>query len=225
MVVSVVEFLQSLFLAIAASSISGYFGAESVLAQQQTDISFQDLEVALSSQDWETANDLTRDWVNNSIFPSFSEPVQIEGLTCETLQIVDGMWRQYSGGQFGFSVQGALASPPTQAATHMEWVNQWGDRLGWYQFTPLEERSDQWQTRESFAWKLSDEINYSTTAPQGHLPWIGEDADRIIALSEADKAPCGSCAYEAFYLQSARYYEYLSALFRRLETCQLLNDR
>ena len=34
------EFLQSLFLAIAASSISGYVGAESVLAQQ-TDISFE----------------------------------------------------------------------------------------------------------------------------------------------------------------------------------------
>ncbi|WP_160148453.1 GUN4 domain-containing protein [[Leptolyngbya] sp. PCC 7376] len=215
--------LQSLILAIAAFSFGRCLFAEPLLAKQ-ADTFYSDLESALMSQDWETANDLTRVWVGSAIFPPNYDPVQIEALTCETLQIIDGMWQQYSGGQFGFSVQGALASPPSQAATHIAWVEQWGDHLGWYQFTPLEKRSAQWQTRESFAWKLSDEINYSTTASQGHLPWVGEDAARIIALSEADKAPCGSCSYEAFYMQSVRYYEYLPALFHRLQTCQLLNE-
>ncbi|OKH17749.1 GUN4 domain-containing protein [[Limnothrix rosea] IAM M-220] len=171
----------------------------------QPDDFYRHLETALLNQEWQTANDLTRTLLLNSIFPKNYAPIQPEQLACETLQIADGMWRQYSGGQFGFSVQGNLATPLTQATTHRDWVNQWGDRLGWYQPTPPTERSTQWQTRDSFPWQLSDEINYSTTAPQGHLPWIGEDANKIISLSEADKATCGSCAYDAFYMQSERY--------------------
>ena len=231
-----VKLLQSLTLAISSIVLVPVIPAEITTASESVftsndsmeriqDLGFYpSLESALVAKDWRTANTLTRQLVTGIIFPRMYESVQMERLTCETLQTIDGMWRQYSDGQFGFSVQGVLAPPPLQASTHMEWVNRWGDRLGWYQPTPLEERSAQWQTRESFAWKLSDEINYSTTAPKGHLPWIGEDADRIIGLSEADKAPCGSCAYEAFYQQSARYYEYLPALFRRLETCQLLTE-
>ena len=186
-------------------------------------LDFLGLEAALSEKNWERANDLTRQFIISTIFPTMYEPVQIERLTCETLQIVDGMWRQYSGGQFGFSVQGELAPSQTNHGTTTTWVNQWGDRLGWYQPTSLTEPSAQWRVRDSFPWKLSDEINYTTAAPKGHLPWIGEDATRIIALSTADKPTCGVCAYEAFYMQSERYYEYFPALLRRLQTCDILS--
>ncbi len=187
-------------------------------------VNFEELEAALREENWQLANDVTRQFVLSAIFPPGYDPVQPEQISCETLQVLDGMWRQYSGGQFGFSVQGQLAPSVANATTHRDWVNQWGDRLGWYEPTTPVERSAQWQVRESFPWKLSDQINYSTTAPQGHLPWIGEDATRIIALSTADKATCGVCAYEAFYLQSERYYEYFPALLRRLQTCQILTD-
>ena len=184
-----------------------------------------ELEAALSQGLWEEANNITRQFVIKTVFPTMHEPIQMENLTCGTFQAMDGMWRQYSHHQFGFSVQAEQVPLPSmylvalhtyeegfidEAIEEDEFmINAWGDRLGWYSPVLIRDANFQWDLPSSFDWHLSNEITYNPTAPRGHLPWIGEDVSRIRSLYEADKPTCGVCAYDAVTLQHSRYYQYL----------------
>ena len=97
--------LHGYFLTIVIALISG-FSSEAIAHEDKSFNPLPELEAALSEGAWEEANDITRKFVIETVFPEMHEPIQIENLTCHTFQAMDGMWRQYSNHQFGFSVQG-----------------------------------------------------------------------------------------------------------------------
>jgi serine/threonine protein kinase len=75
---------------------------------------------------------------------------------CDDLQIMDRLWVKYSKGRFGFSVQKRIYQSLGGKREYDKKV--WeavGDRLGW---------------RVNQGWLFKEDLNYTATAPQGHLP-------------------------------------------------------
>jgi serine/threonine protein kinase len=80
----------------------------------------------------------------------------IKNFPCEDLHTIDRLWVKYSKGRFGFSVQKRIYQSlgGTREYNKKVWEAV-GDRLGW---------------RVNNNWLFQDGLNYSLTAPQGHLP-------------------------------------------------------
>ena len=80
-------------------------------------------------------------------------------LSCWDLRTIDNLWKRYSDGHFGFSVQLpiflATGNKPGKLVSDRAFLD-FGDRLGW---------------RENDDWIIFiEDLNYSMDAPIGHLP-------------------------------------------------------
>lgn len=125
-----------------------------------SELDFTQLQNYLETKNWQQANQETeklllqgaaqerRDWFERD---------DLERLSCENLYIIDMLWREYSAEHFGFSVQ------------HEIWQSlmpknyrKFGNQVGWN----LKGR-----------WILFKHLNFSVSAPRGHLPaiswWFG----------------------------------------------------
>lgn len=96
----------------------------------------------------------------------------IETFPCEDLLMIDQLWVKYSNGRFGFSVQkriyqslGGSSEFDKEVLTrikaserdHEVW-KRFGDTVGW---------------RKNRDWVEGwGDLNFSTLAPEGHLPWL-----------------------------------------------------
>jgi hypothetical protein len=66
---------------------------------------------------------------------------------------------------------------------------------------------------------LDSELNSTAAAPTGQFPWGGISSN---LLSDILSEPgCGSCTTDAIYLAEERYYDYVPALFTKLNQCQV----
>lgn len=89
----------------------------------------------------------------------------IKNFSCEALQTIDQLWREYSHGYFGFSVQQTIWCE-VGGQVDYETEKRLGDRLGW-------RKEGNWLDYEQLTFELS------LTTPMGHLPvkWLHYDQD------------------------------------------------
>lgn len=127
------------------------------------------LESVLASGKWQEADQETRlalfklcGLTLANRFPTY----QISDISCTDLQIIDRLWRKYSGDRFGFSVQASLWQPLQNLLWDKTEVwNRFGGRVGWRTTNFLIDSR----------WRRYDEITFSLSAPAGHLPFLGDE--------------------------------------------------
>ncbi len=80
-----------------------------------------------------------------------------EKFPCKELRSIDQLWLKYSGGKFGISVQQQIYQSlgGTKEYNEKVWESM-GDRVGW---------------RQGGQWLSYRDLNFSQTAPSGHLPY------------------------------------------------------
>ncbi|WP_256204707.1 serine/threonine-protein kinase [Cylindrospermopsis raciborskii] len=99
----------------------------------------------------EVANRKNEDWLTTE---------DAEKFPCEELRTIDNLWLRYSQGKFGISVQQDIYQ--NLGGTKKLDLNVWrsfGERVGW---------------RINNQWLKHSNLNFSLSAPNGHLPVIGE---------------------------------------------------
>ncbi len=89
-------------------------------------------------------------------------PDDIAKFPCNVLQVIDRLWRDYSGDRFGFSVQTSIyleqeGNLDTLRAQNVEIIQKFGDRVGWRQ-------DGEWQSDSYDSW------DFSPSAPKGCFP-------------------------------------------------------
>ncbi|MEH1909367.1 GUN4 domain-containing protein [Nostoc sp.] len=82
----------------------------------------------------------------------------INNFPCTDLRTIDQLWVKYSNGRFGFSVQKRIweSVGGNPYAILYEIFEHFGDRVGW---------------RVEKDWIDNEGVNFSTSAPEGHLPY------------------------------------------------------
>ncbi len=86
-------------------------------------------------------------------------PDDMKKLPCNILQVIDRLWRDYSGDRFGFSVQLRLyyeveGSIDTLRSQNMDVLGKYGDRVGW-------RKEGQWQGGNYHT------FDFTLSAPEG----------------------------------------------------------
>ncbi|MFB2646041.1 GUN4 domain-containing protein, partial [Raphidiopsis sp. BLCC-F218] len=79
-----------------------------------------------------------------------------EKFPCKELRSIDQLWLKYSRGKFGISVQQQIYQSlgGTKEYNEKVWESM-GDRVGW---------------RQAGNWLYYEQLNFTQTAPSGHLP-------------------------------------------------------
>lgn len=129
------------------------------------------------------------------------------------IQGIDRAWLTASNNRFGLSIQSeiwqqAKAKYPKNSDAA---ANAFRDRVGWKLTQPRKEMDF-----ISSDWLNESEINYSATAPIGHLPWAGVSDTSVYGLLNAVVNGCGSCTTDAMQLRNERFYTYMPTLFDRV---------
>lgn len=91
----------------------------------------------------------------------------IENFPCTDLRTIDQLWVKYSNGHFGFSVQKRIWESVEGD------YEKFGDRVGWRKSEIVV--IEKWfglkqQTENKTRWLRVDELTFSLSAPEGHLP-------------------------------------------------------
>lgn len=127
-----------------------------------TPLDFTNLTQSLQAQNWRRANDETRDLILQATGRKaigWIPPSDLQSISCSDLQTIDNLWKEYSNGRFGFSVQFPLyletGNRPGRLVSD-DAFNRFGDKVGW---------------RKNGDWIIFIEnLNYSINAPIGHFP-------------------------------------------------------
>ena len=131
------------------------------------------LETLLKAQDFRAA-DLETDKVMLAVANREREgwlrKKDAEKFPCKELRSIDQLWLEYSRGKFGISVQQQIYQSlgGTKEYNQDVWRSM-GDRVGW---------------RRGGYWLAYSDLNFSQTAPSGHLPlrsckWLWEKSSRF----------------------------------------------
>ena len=124
------------------------------------------LETLLKAQDFRAADEET-DKVMLAVANRESEGYlgreDAENFPCKELRSIDQLWLKYSRGKFGISVQQQIYQSlgGTKEYNEKVWESM-GDRVGW---------------RQAGNWLYYDQLNFTQTAPSGHLPCLSGDGD------------------------------------------------
>lgn len=132
------------------------------LVSPTTGIDYTPLRALLQNQQWRLANEKTAELMlkaGKRNLQGWVSPQDIEELSCWDLKTIDDLWKQYSDGRFGFSVQFPIfietGNRPGRLV-NVEAYESFGDRIGW---------------RKQGEWiAFKENLTYSLTAPLGHLP-------------------------------------------------------
>ncbi|AFY86425.1 MAG: hypothetical protein CLLPBCKN_003076 [Chroococcidiopsis cubana SAG 39.79] len=108
--------------------------------------------------DWETIRLIQS--VTGELELESITPEQIRSFPCNELQVIDNLWRKYSNGRFGFSIQTQIyqsigGSIETTINQDYQIIESFGDRVGW---------------RSNRKWLKCDDLDYTLTAPIGCHP-------------------------------------------------------
>jgi hypothetical protein len=184
------------------------------LPQQQSTITasvLEPLQQALKTKNWALADQETRRLIDPY---SVSWPPSPEvKLTPELIRSIDQAWSDASGGRFSLSVQVRIWQEvkqrfPTDERAAIEAMR---DRVGWKLTQPRAEVDF-----ISSDWLNEDEINYSSNAPVGHLPWVGV-SDKVVSQMQSVES-CGSCTIDAMALRDNRFYGHIPSLMQQIKT-------
>lgn len=122
-------------------------------------IDYQPLKKLLMEGKWQEADHKTNLLMLQAIgeddFGSIDKNA-MKNFPCEDLHTIDQIWVKYSRGQFGFSIQKIIyQSLGGKRVFDKKIWEALGDKIGW---------------RVNKSWLFQDDLNYSLTAPKGHLP-------------------------------------------------------
>ncbi|MCG5056712.1 MAG: GUN4 domain-containing protein [Limnoraphis sp. WC205] len=123
---------------------------------------YQTLESLLKEEQWSFADKLTLILINQACGQPIDfilDQKSIEVLPCRTLRIIDKLWIKYSSGKFGLSVQKKAFEFVGGKIGVDEYKSycDFGKRVGWL---------------VNNKWFYESDINYSSNAPDGHLPLL-----------------------------------------------------
>jgi hypothetical protein len=138
------------------------------------------LETLLKAQDFRAADEETTRVmlaVANRENEGWLRTEDAEKFPCKELRSIDKLWLKYSGGKFGISVQQQIYQSlgGTKEYNRDVWRSM-GDRVGWRQWGQWLSYRDlnfsQTASYQTAPWRrrLSNLVNFSQTAPSGHLP-------------------------------------------------------
>ncbi len=132
-----------------------YVPNPTILLLSESGIDYTRLRDFLADRHWRQANTETIDIllrVTRRQSEGWLDALNLNDLPCTDLTTLNQLWGQYSGGQFGFSVQSQIYE---QVGGD---YGQFCDRLGW---------------RKDRQWLQPQDLNYANHAPIGHLPYLG----------------------------------------------------
>ncbi|WP_258004660.1 GUN4 domain-containing protein, partial [Cylindrospermopsis raciborskii] len=136
-----------------------FLNASSISSPPPTPSRYTKLETLLKSQDFREADIETAKVmlaVANRQSEGWLRIEDAENFPCKELRTIDNLWLKYSQGKFGISVQQEIYK--NLGGTKQFDVDVWrslGDRVGW---------------RKQGSWLGYSDLNYSLSAPTGHLP-------------------------------------------------------
>jgi len=187
-------------------------------------IDYSRLQQRLAAQDWQGADLETRAifyrlWQQNLSHDFYYDsPEFAANLPCEDVQTIDRLWSAASQGQLGLQTQQQIwESIASQTTNPRERVERFGETVGWRQDTP-QTGDGSLNAILGTSWKLETDLDVTAPIP-GQFPWAGISSDRLQALLTESGLGCGSCTVDAMYLAAERYYDYLPALFARVDAC------
>jgi hypothetical protein len=125
-----------------------------------TPVDYTKLENLLQAQNFKEADKETDKVVlevANRQGSGYLRKEDAEKFPCKELRSIDQLWLKYSGGKFGISVQQQIYQSlgGTKEYNEKVWESM-GDRVGW---------------RQGGQWLSYRDLNFSQTAPSGHLPY------------------------------------------------------
>ncbi len=183
-------------------------------------INYSRLQNLLLAKNWQAADLETRAILQRLAGSRgdllFSSKSVLPRISLTDLKTIDTLWAKASGGRFGFSAQYRIwqqvAKGSGNAKTQTE---RFAQRVGWRRARPLPENNPIGVEVGGTGWRLDTELNYTSAAPVGHLPWVGVSSSRLTDMLNERSLGCGSCTIDAIYLTSDRYLDYLPAFFTR----------
>ncbi|HLO51635.1 MAG TPA: serine/threonine-protein kinase [Kamptonema sp.] len=120
-------------------------------------VDYTKLQHLLAAQKWKDADMETWIVLSEALgkrTKGYIHPNEIEDLPCTDLETINQLWVKYSGGQFGYSIQTEIYH--SVGSDYAKFC----DRVGWLTYNPH---------------NPSQSLNFSRTAPPGHLPsrmWV-----------------------------------------------------
>ncbi|PNJ91580.1 serine/threonine protein kinase, partial [Cylindrospermopsis raciborskii C03] len=131
------------------------------------------LETLLKAQNFREA-DLETDRVMLAVANRQSEGYlrleDAENFPCKELRTIDNLWLKYSQGKFGISVQQEIYK--NLGGTKFYDSDIWesfGERVGWRKDGSWLARLQRW-LKDDGSWLDYNDLNFSLSAPTGHLP-------------------------------------------------------
>lgn len=134
--------------------------SEPQLVSKATQIDYSPLRNLLAAKRWQEADQTTLDLMLTSVNRNsegwFSEDV-VTDFPCDDLKIINQLWSKYSNNRFGFQAQKEVYIKSGNNLLDYDVNNfkNFASTIGWYE-------NNQWLPKAN--------INYSETAPLGHLP-------------------------------------------------------
>ena len=132
------------------------------LMSPETGVDYTLLQKRLQQQQWQEANETSTRLILKAVNrdeQGWMSREDVVKLACWDLKTLDGLWKEYSQGKFGFSVQFPIfidtGNKPGRLVASDSY-DDFGTRVGW-------RKDDQW-----IAFKHN--LIYSLDAPIGHLP-------------------------------------------------------
>ena len=134
----------------------------SSLLSPETGVDYTPLQQDLQQEQWLQANETTISLMLQSVGrleQGWIPQQEVKQMACWDLKIIDDLWKQYSGGRFGFTVQFPIFVETGNRPGRLvdtEAYDNFGTRIGW---------------RDENGWiQFKYSLDYSLDAPMGHLP-------------------------------------------------------
>jgi hypothetical protein len=150
-------------------------------SQYLTEVDYEPLRRCLQYEDWQEADRLTWHCLTEAIYGqarSFLACGDLRRVPCGDLEIVDLLWRKYSRGRFGLTVQVAIYQSVGED------YGRFCQAVGWriHGGTAHSSQSENW--------------TYNIAAPEGHLPSRmaigGNSAWKHLAIMKDRLSQCGT---------------------------------
>ena len=131
------------------------------LISPETGVDYKLLRDLLAEGKWRKANETTFDLIlkaSDREAAGWMTAESMEKFPCWDMGTIDKLWKQYSKGHFGFSVQFPiyLSTGNQPGKVDVKAYQSFGDRVGW---------------RKGGEWILfKDNLTYDLGSPKGHLP-------------------------------------------------------
>jgi hypothetical protein len=149
------------------------------LVSPETNIDYKPLKELLMAKEWRQANEKTGELMlraSGREAQGWAPPNNILQFPCWDLKTVDRLWKQYSNGRFGFSVQFPIfletGNKPGKLLA-VENYEKFGDRVGWRQDVKDNNgelvRDKKGEIRRDWI-IFKENLNFTENAPVGHLP-------------------------------------------------------